>query len=152
MLKRTLNILKVRKKAKARNRNNKVPRLIKDTIWKCDDKNIKKHHVQEFSSFPAGDHKVARNRRDSMTDGTNRPLISMWIKSNRCLVCMKEPKLIDVSSLSTYKSTYEKEEKTKIRTRQNIQLNTWVTELQQLNTGWLTTDRTSVLPYPLIYR
>ena len=41
-----------------------------DTIPESD-KNTRKHHIQEnqeVSPFPAGDHKVARNRQDSMTD------------------------------------------------------------------------------------
>ena len=43
--------------------------LTQDTIWERD-KNTRKHYVQESqeaSRFPAGDHKVARNRQDSMT-------------------------------------------------------------------------------------
>ena len=38
-------------------------------IWESD-KNTRKHHIpesQEVSPFPAGDHKAARNREDSMT-------------------------------------------------------------------------------------
>ena len=32
------------------------------------------------------------------------PLVQMWIKTHRCLVCMKDPKLIKASSPRTYKS------------------------------------------------
>ena len=61
--------MKVKKKAKIRNRCNQVPHLTEDTIWESD-KNTKKHHIQksqEVSPSPAGDHKAARNRQDSMT-------------------------------------------------------------------------------------
>ena len=43
--------------------------LTQDTILESD-KNTRKHHTQEsqaVSSFPAGDHKAARNRQHSMT-------------------------------------------------------------------------------------
>ena len=59
----------VKKKAKIRNRYNQVPHLTRDTIWESD-KNTRKHHTQEsqeVSAYPAGDHKPARNRQDSMT-------------------------------------------------------------------------------------
>ena len=61
--------IKVRKKAKVRNRYNQVPHLTQDTIWESH-KNTRKHHIQEsqeVSPFPAGDHKAARNRQDRMT-------------------------------------------------------------------------------------
>ena len=45
----------------------------------------------------------------------------MWTKTNRCLIRMKDPYLIDASSPSTYTSTYMKE--IKQRTQQFIQLN-----------------------------
>ena len=35
-------------------------------------------------------------------------LVQMWIKTHRCLVCMKDPKLINASSPRTYKSRYKK--------------------------------------------
>ena len=40
-----------------------------DTTWESD-RNTWKHHtqeIQEVSPFPAGDHKAARNRQDSIT-------------------------------------------------------------------------------------
>ena len=60
--------LEVKKKAKIRNRYNQVQHLTRDTIWESD-KNTRKHHTQEsqeVSPFPAGDHKAARNRYDSI--------------------------------------------------------------------------------------
>ena len=62
--------IQVRKKAKIWNRYNKVPHLTQDTTWESD-KNARKHHIlesQEVSPFPAGDHKAAMIRQDSMTD------------------------------------------------------------------------------------
>ena len=41
-----------------------------------------------------------------MFDGTNLNRISDVDQDNRCLVCMKDPLLIDVSSPSKYKSRY----------------------------------------------
>ena len=68
----TLNILsfKVNKETKIRNRYNQVPHLTKD-ITRESDKNTIKHHTQEskeVSPFPAGDHKAALNRQESMTN------------------------------------------------------------------------------------
>ena len=62
--------IKVRKKAKIRNGHNQVPHLTQDTTWESD-KSTRKHLIQEsqeVSLFPAGDHKAAMNRQDSMTD------------------------------------------------------------------------------------
>ena len=59
----------IRQKAKIWNRYNQVPHLTLDTIWESD-KNTRKSHTEESqvaSPFPAGDHKAARNRQDSMT-------------------------------------------------------------------------------------
>ena len=42
---------------------------------KGECQNTSKHHIhecQEFRPFPAGDHKAARNRHDSMTRNTNK--------------------------------------------------------------------------------
>ena len=52
------------KSEEIRNRYNQVPHLMGSY------KNTRKHHAQEsqeVSSFPAGDHKIARNRQDSLT-------------------------------------------------------------------------------------
>ena len=37
------------------------------------------------------------------------PLVQMWIRTHRCLVCMKDPELINASFPRTYKSRYKKE-------------------------------------------
>ena len=62
-------IIKVSKKAKIRNQYTQVVHLTQNTICE-NDKNTRKHHIQEprGQPFPAGDHKVARNRQESMTD------------------------------------------------------------------------------------
>ena len=66
-----LSFLKVRKEAKIRNQYNQLLHLTQ-YIPSESDKNTIKHHMQEsqeFSPFPAGDHKTAINRRqDSMTN------------------------------------------------------------------------------------
>ena len=59
--------LKVRKAAKIRNRCNQLQHLTQDSTWESD-KNTIKHHKQEPSPFPAGEHKAAMNRRESMTN------------------------------------------------------------------------------------
>ena len=58
--------VKVRKKAKIRNRYNQAQHLTKDTTWKSDKNTIKRHiqERQEVSPFPAGDHKAAMNRQN----------------------------------------------------------------------------------------
>ena len=59
--------MKVKKKAKIRNRYNQKPHLTRDTILESD-KYTRKHHTQnsqEVSPFPAGDHNAAGNRQDS---------------------------------------------------------------------------------------
>ena len=63
-------IVKMRKKARIRNRYNRVPHQSQDTTWESD-KNTRKHHIQEnqeVSSFPVGGHKVTMNRQDSITE------------------------------------------------------------------------------------
>ena len=63
-----LVILQVKIKAKIRNRYNQVSQLTRETIWKSD-KTIRKldtQESQEVSPFPAGDHKAARNRQESI--------------------------------------------------------------------------------------
>ena len=66
--------MKVSKKAKIRNRYNQVPHLTQSTTWESD-KNTKKHHIkkesQEVSHSPAGGHKAAMNRQESMTNARN---------------------------------------------------------------------------------
>ena len=61
-------ITKVNKKAKIRYRYNRASHLNQDTTWESD-KNARKHQIQEsqeVSAFPAGDHKAAINRQESM--------------------------------------------------------------------------------------
>ena len=88
--------------------------------------NTRRHNIQErqeVSPFPAGDHKAARNRQDSITTinkkhkyqkgskkkhliGTvdknheSRTLVLLWTKTYKCMVRMKDPLLINVSSPS----------------------------------------------------
>ena len=61
-----LTHLKVRRKAKSRNRYNQVPYLTRNTIWDKITKN-NTQESQEVNPFPAGDHMVARNRQESIT-------------------------------------------------------------------------------------
>ena len=54
-------------KGQSRNQYNYIPHLTLETIWEID-KNTRKDHIQELvSPPPAGDHKAARNRQDSIT-------------------------------------------------------------------------------------
>ena len=76
---------KVKKMAKIRNRYNKVPHLTHDTTWESDKNTINiTNKSQEVSPFPAGHHKAAMNRRESMTnkrhtrDVRKELLISIW--------------------------------------------------------------------------
>ena len=58
---------KVRKAAKIGNRYNQVLHLIQDTTWESDKTQLNiTNKSQEVSLFPAGDHKAAMNRRESM--------------------------------------------------------------------------------------
>ena len=61
------------KEAKIRNRYNQVPHLTQDTTRESDKDTIKYHtqESQEASHFPAGDHKAAMNRQESMTNMKN---------------------------------------------------------------------------------
>ena len=68
--------MKVRKVAEIRNRYNQAPHLTQD-IKKPHGKVNKTqlnitNESQQVSTFPAGDHKAAMNRRESMTN-TNDP-------------------------------------------------------------------------------
>ena len=57
---------KERKAAQIRTRYNQVLHLTQDTTWESDKNTIKLHN-QEVSPFPAGDHRAAMNRRESLT-------------------------------------------------------------------------------------
>ena len=62
--------INVSKKAKVRNQYNQIPHLTQGITW-VSDKNIRKNPIQEsqdVSPFPAGDHKTAMNREESMTN------------------------------------------------------------------------------------
>ena len=63
----TINDIKVRKTAKIRERYNQVPHLTQDTSWESNKNTINiTNKSQEVSPFPAGDHKAAMKRRESM--------------------------------------------------------------------------------------
>ena len=53
--------------AKIRKQYNKVPHLTRDTTWEINKNTINIiNKSQEVSPFPAGDHKAAVNRQESM--------------------------------------------------------------------------------------
>ena len=65
--------MQVKKKTKIRNRYIQVPHFNQDSIWQSN-KNTRKNHTtesQEVSPFPAGNHKAARNRQDSIIKTNN---------------------------------------------------------------------------------
>ena len=126
--------VKVKKRAKIRNQYNQAPQLTQDTNGKVTISQLDiKNESQEVSPFPAVNHKAPINRREKqdrnningpqkkhrlrtvskniLLEGLNcfhcaptSPLVQMWIKTHRCLVCMKDPKPINASSPRTYKS------------------------------------------------
>ena len=59
-------------------------------------------------------------------------LVQMWIKTHRCLVCMKDPYLINASSPRTYKSRYKRRQ-SKDKDPAVNNLNTGAKEIQQVN-------------------
>ena len=70
--------MKVRKTAKIRKRYNQVPHLTLDTTWESNKNTINiTNKSQEVNPFPAGYHKAAMNRRQSMRNtrhkNTNDP-------------------------------------------------------------------------------
>ena len=61
-------------------------------------------------------HRLGMVGKNILLEGLNQfngaptsPLVQMWIKTHRCLVCMKGPYLINALSHRTYKSRYKKE-------------------------------------------
>ena len=58
--------MKVKKKAKVRNRYNQVPDLSWDTIWESEKIQGSITHTRAKSPFPACDQKAAKNRQDSL--------------------------------------------------------------------------------------
>ena len=66
-------LFKVKKAAKTRNRYNQVPYLTQDTTWESDKIQLNiTNKSQELSPFPAGDHKAAMNRHESMKNTRQR--------------------------------------------------------------------------------
>ena len=60
----SLESIKVRKRAKIRNRYNQAPHLTQDTNGKVTTSQLDiTNESQEVSPFPAGDHKASTNRR-----------------------------------------------------------------------------------------
>ena len=113
-------MFKVRKRADVRYRYNQAPH--QDTNGKVTTSQLDvTNERQEFRPFPAGDHMASINRRvrkhnenkteikeappwngqkNILLQGLNlyhgeptSPLVQMWIKAYRCLVCMKTPNL-----------------------------------------------------------
>ena len=66
--------VKVRKRAKIRNRYNQAPHQIQDTNGKVTKSqlDITNEIIQEVSPFPAGDHKASTNRRACKHNKTRR--------------------------------------------------------------------------------
>ena len=63
------SVNKVSKMAKIRKRYDQVTHLTQDTSWESDKNTINiTNKSQEASPFPAGDHKAAMNRCESMTN------------------------------------------------------------------------------------
>ena len=63
------SVNKVSKMAKIRKRYNQVTHLTQDTTWESDKNTINiTNKSSEASPFPAGDHKAAMNRCESMTN------------------------------------------------------------------------------------
>ena len=115
----SFNSDKVSKGAKIRKRYNQVLHLTQDTNRKVTNSQLDTtNESQEVSPFPAGDHKGHINRRaqrhskhkteqkherstkneNILLEGLNlfrgaptSPLIQMWFKTHRYLVCMKDP-------------------------------------------------------------
>ena len=57
------------KNGEIRSRYNQVLHLTQDTTWESDKTQVNiTNKSQEVNPFPAGDHKAAMNRRESMTN------------------------------------------------------------------------------------
>ena len=115
------HFIQVSKGTKIRNRYNQVPHLTQDTNGKVANSQLNTtNESQEVIPFPADAHKAHINRRAQRhskhkTEKTctiykrsttlelgggglnwfngapTSPLVQMWIKTHRCLVCMKDP-------------------------------------------------------------
>ena len=74
---------KVSKGAKIRNRYNQVPHLTQDTNGKVTNSQLDTtNESQAVNPFPAG---------NQAHTAPASPLIQMWIKTHRYLICMKDP-------------------------------------------------------------
>ena len=118
---------------------------VHESITKHDRNNIndpqKKHRLGTVSI------KILLECLNRFNGAPTLPLVQMWIKTHRCLVCTKDPLLINASSPRTYKSRYKKEIKSKIRIQQKIKLNTGAKEIQQVNPGGPDNSQ-SITPLP----
>ena len=87
------NLSKVRKRAKIRNQYNQAPDL--GNQWESDNVTIRHHNS---INDPQKKHRLGLVSKNILLEGLNRfndaqtsPLVQMWIKNNRCLVCIKDP-------------------------------------------------------------
>ena len=66
---------KSKKDGKDQEKYNQVPHLTQDTTWESNKATMKiTNKSQEVSPFPAGDHKAAMNRRESMRNTRHKKL------------------------------------------------------------------------------
>ena len=75
-----------------------------------------KHKTEKNIKDPQKKYRLRTVSKNISLEGLNQfngaptsPLVQMWIKTHRCLVCMKDPSLIKASSPRTYKSRYKME-------------------------------------------
>ena len=124
--------MKVRKRAKIRNRYNQAPHLTQDTKGKVTTPQLDITNESQRSALsqqvttrhqqtdvpksitkpdrnninvPQKKYRLGTVSKNILLEGFNRfngaptsPLVQKWIKTHRCLVCMKDPKLIKASS------------------------------------------------------
>ena len=80
---------------------------VRRSITKQDRNNIndsqKKHHLGTVGK------NILLQGLNWFNGSPSSPLVQMWIKTLRCLVCMNDSLSINVSSPRTYKSRYKKE-------------------------------------------
>ena len=101
---RTLySLVKVSKSAKIRLRYNQVPHPTQDTNGKVtnsqfDTTNESKHKTEQKHKRSTKEVPPWNGQKNILLEGLNRfnggptsPLIQMWIKTHRYLVCMKDP-------------------------------------------------------------
>ena len=77
-----------RKTTKIRKRYNQVPHQTHDTTWKSNKNTINiTNKCQGVSPFPAGDHKAAMNRHESMRNTRHKNTIDpqkKWAQTCKC--------------------------------------------------------------------